>query len=60
MIQLKYDSFETDMGIETMQKERLIWELRRCKKKDNRKTEILFLLFTLLTLYPYMPSEQFR
>ena len=50
VIQLKYKSFDTDMGSQTMQS----------KKKANRKTEILFLLFTLLTLYPYMPLERSR
>ena len=38
----------------------LIWEFKWCKKKANRKTEILFLLLTLLTLYIYMTSERFR
>ena len=47
MIRLKCDSFDTDMGI------------RWCTKKANRKTEIRFMLFTLLTLHPYMPSEWF-
>ena len=38
----------------------LMWEFRWCKKKANRKTEILFSLFALLKWYPYMPSERFR
>ena len=50
MIRLKYNSFDTDMGIEMMQN----------KNKGKRKTEFLFLLFTLLTLYPYMPLKQSR
>ena len=33
---------------------RLIWEFRWYKEKANRRTEILFLLLTLLTIYPYM------
>ena len=47
-IQVKYNNFDTDIGIQMMY------------KKANRKIDILFLQFTLLTLYPYMPSEQFR
>ena len=38
----------------------LIWEFRWCKQKANRKTEILFLLFTLPTIYPYIRSERFH
>ena len=30
------------------------------KKKANKKKTEIFLLFTLLTLYPHMPSERFR
>ena len=50
MIRLKYNSFDTDIGIQMMQN----------KERAKRKAEILFLLFTLLSLYPYMPSERFR
>ena len=50
MIRLKYKSFDTDMGIQMM----------KIKNKANRKTEILLLLLTLLTLYPYMPLERSR
>ena len=38
----------------------LTWEFRWCKMKANRETNILFLLFTLLTLYPDMSPEWFR
>ena len=40
---------------------RLIWEFRWYKQKANRITEILFLLLTLLTIYPYMlQSNSFK
>ena len=40
---------------------RLIWEFRWYKQKVNRRTEILFLLLTLLAIYPYMfQSDSFE
>ena len=40
---------------------RLIWEFRWYKQKANRRTKILFLLLTLLTIYPYMfQSDSFE
>ena len=47
MIRLKFNSFDTGIGIQMMES----------KMRAIRKTVILFLLFTLLTLYPCMPSE---
>ena len=49
MIRLKCDSFDTDIGIEMM----------KSKNKDKGKISITFLLFTVLTLYPCMPSQPF-
>ena len=50
MIRLKYNHCDADIEIEMIES----------KKKANRKAEVLFLLFTLLTLYPDMLSETFR